>query len=282
MTRYWHQPGWKLSKGGSWADHVRRGSPGGEDFPLGHRTAVFAPASGWLSFHRASERPNRIHGAAGWDGAGQVLLLTRTDGVEFTLFHASAGEGVTLGGEPRWVREGDRAGKSGGRRGTPSQGLSTGPHSHEHAVVNGRRVPISSLMTDTAGGGVAPFPEPKKPRKRKNMTQVLITTFRQGLPDADPRVAKIKGYLGGDGVKNFSSGVSVIALVGDSPGTPANVQVTQSDSRGNEWAADHSGSWGNIQQAARRYELDEFLALCDAYLTRSPVDTTGVGLATPE
>jgi hypothetical protein len=172
VTRYWHTRGWQLSEGGSWQDHIDRGSPGGEDFPLGYGTPVYAPDDGMLSFHRASERPNRIYGAAGWDGAGQVLLLTRPDRVEITLFHASAGQGLTLGGPARQVTKSALAGKSGGADGTPSKGLSSGPHAHEHAVVKGRRVPISSLMSGggLAGGNLTPI----APTRRLAMTARYI------------------------------------------------------------------------------------------------------------
>lgn len=198
MTRYWHAGDPRL--GDDWDAHVRRGSPGGEDFVVAQGTSAYAPDDGYLQFLPASARPNRLYGAAGFDGAGQVLLLTRADGVEFMLFHASSGNGLRLG-QGRQASRSELAGESGGARGTPSQGLSTGPHMHEHAVVNGKRVPISSLMGGFSGGGSTPLPK----RRRRTMTTHFINT----------------STLDGTG---RATRTTVYAIGGDSPGTPANWQ----------------------------------------------------------
>lgn len=156
MTRYWHNG--TPTRGDDWAAHLRRGSRGGEDFVVGAGTPAYAPDDGLLQFLPAAARPNKEWGDWGFDGAGQVLLLLRRDGVEFMLFHA-ADAIVALGGKGVQVTEGQYVGRSGGKRGTPSQGLSTGAHMHEHAVVRGRRVRISDVAPISAGGGSAHIPE---------------------------------------------------------------------------------------------------------------------------
>lgn len=123
---------------------------------------------------------------------------------------------------------------------------------------------ITANLTSSAGGGTRPFPI-TNPKGNRTMTQVLITTLPTPLP-ADA-VTTLRGYVGGSSLP-LKAGQGLIALVGDAPGTPANVQLTQADKRGNEWAADHTGSLPSqygVEQGARRYEFPEFLNLLAAY-----------------
>jgi len=149
MTRYWHNGNIAVTNpGGSWAEHIARGSQGGEDFPVPVGTPLYAPDTGWLRFRTSPLS----------EGGGQALTIVRDDGAVLEVFHASSGAGVTLNGPARRVQTNERAGASGGARGTPSQGLSSGPHAHEHGKVNGRRVPLSSIPTlQPAGGGASGF-----------------------------------------------------------------------------------------------------------------------------
>jgi murein DD-endopeptidase MepM/ murein hydrolase activator NlpD len=145
MTRFWHNGLVAMSKGGTWQDHLDRGSPGGQDFPLPVGTPAYAPDSGTLRFRTSPAT----------EGGGQALEVVRDDGVILTLFHASSAVGVALNGPGRRVQKNERAGASGGAKGTPSQGRSNGPHMHEHGKVNGRRVPLGSIpdIAPTGGGG---------------------------------------------------------------------------------------------------------------------------------
>lgn len=190
------------------------------------------------------------------------------------------------------VRVGQRVGPRTITGPTGTTGQSTGVHCHFEVWPGGGFYTdpypyVAAHLGSTAGGGVTPIENPATrsaaPQKGSAMSQVIYTEFDAPLADADPRVAKIKSYQGGETIKNFSKGVGLAALVGDAPGYKANVQVSQADKRINEWCADHTGAWrgddgtfetdGNgvpyAVQAGRKYSLDAFLALCDAYLTPS-------------
>jgi hypothetical protein len=98
--------------------------------------------------------------------------------------------------------------------------------------------------------------------------------FLNSLPTSGPLVVR--------------DGLGVYALCGDSPGTLANVQLTQLDKLGNEWAADHTGflpaSYG-VDQGVRWLEWPVFVARLRAYLTpltaggSAPIDYAKVGQA---
>lgn len=165
MTRYWHAGRVALSTEGSWQDHLDRGSAGGEDFPLAVGTVAYAPADGMVRFRTSPST----------EGGGQALTLVRADGVVFELFHARDGAqaGLALGGPSVWVREGQPVGHSGGGKGTPSQGKSTGPHMHEHAKANGRRFPISSFITGGGLAGTKPNPLEENSEMQIQITRAL-------------------------------------------------------------------------------------------------------------
>lgn len=128
-------------------------------------------------------------------------------------------------------------------------------------------VPISFIST--AGGSGTTFDDDPMPSmKGKLMTQVLATTLPTPLPAA--ALATLRSYVGAAGCP-LKAGQGLVALVGEAPGTPANVQLTQADKRANEWAADHTGKWDapdakySVGVAARNYEFPEFMALLVAY-----------------
>lgn len=176
--------------------------------------------------------------------------------------------------------------------------LSLGVHDHvvvsytssnpaSGSVVNPRPF-INAAKLAVAGGSGSPLVDPTaRPAvttpEGTFMTQAIYTKFTQGLADADPRVAKIKSYFGGAGVTKFSAGVGVYARLDGTVQGPIRVQVSQADSRGNEWAADCNGEWRDangtlkLEKACRFYELDEFLALCDAYLVGASSGQGGSG-----
>lgn len=193
-------------------------------------------------------------------GAGNHVVILHDDGTVTEYKH----------NKDLWVTVGQRvlAGTVLGQMGTT--GDSTGVHLHfetrdqQGAPTRDPRAFIAARSTDTAGSGTTPFPT-TAPKGRKRMTQVLITTLPSSLPPATRAI--LAAYPGG-ATAPLKAGQGLIALVGDSPGTPANVQLTQMDKRGNEWAADHTGSLPSqygIEQRARRYEFSEFMTLLAAY-----------------
>lgn len=146
---------------------------------------------------------------------------------------------------------------------------------------------INRAKAATAGSGGAPiFDDPETTALTEggtNVTQVIYTQLKAGIADADPRLAKLRSYCGGDTLTNFSAGVQIVALVGDSPGSYANVQLTQADVLIRRWLADNTGTIPSgpdqTDHAGGGYELDAFLARCDAYLT--PLAPAGSGGSFP-
>jgi murein DD-endopeptidase MepM/ murein hydrolase activator NlpD len=124
--------------------HHARGSRGGEDYAMPVGTPLYAPAAGMA---RA-----RTAGTGGW-----TVTITRPNGDTIELMHCSAFVGMRLGGPAVAVLTGQRVALSGGRRGAPGAGSSTGPHSHQHADVDGIRIGLSQYIggapTITPAGG---------------------------------------------------------------------------------------------------------------------------------
>jgi len=117
--------------------HKRRGSAGGEDFAVAVGTPVFAPVAGTYRFRSA--------GTGGWT-ITVVPADSRLRGWVLEVMHLSRSAGLVLGGASRYYPEGALIGYSGGRRGAPGAGSSNGPHTHEHAIIHGRRGGIRAAM----------------------------------------------------------------------------------------------------------------------------------------
>lgn len=117
-----------------WDDHIRRGSAGGIDYKMPVGTPLPSPEAGTVSYI-----PNNGTG-------GHTAVITHKDGRQTVYMHLSS---FTL-----WngalVNAGDIVGKSGGAKGAPGAGSSTGPHLHAHQNQNGRRVPPFDGMTSSA------------------------------------------------------------------------------------------------------------------------------------
>ncbi|MFM7008786.1 MAG: peptidoglycan DD-metalloendopeptidase family protein [Betaproteobacteria bacterium] len=125
--------GYKVSSGksmeGSWAEHRARGSLGGIDWAVGVGSKIIAPTNG-----RVENIPN--------NGTG---------GNTVTFWHEDGGLGkgwrdqfmhLSKFVKPGHYKAGDVIGYSGGAKGAPGSGSSTGPHIHWHLIdPKGRRVP---------------------------------------------------------------------------------------------------------------------------------------------
>lgn len=106
-----------------WADHIARGSLGGIDFACPVGTPIPAPCDG-----RIDNTPNN-------GSAGNTVTLWHDDGSRDQFMHLSR-----FVGEGR-VKQGDIIGYSGGKKGAPGAGSSTGPHIHWHYILkSGKRV----------------------------------------------------------------------------------------------------------------------------------------------
>lgn len=143
--------------------HQRRGS-GGEDFGLDVGTPIYAPVDGTYRFRTA--------GSGGWT-ITVIPADARLRGLVPEVMHLSSSTGLILNGASRYYREGEHVGYSGGSIGHPGAGSSTGPHTHEHAALNGRRVGIregiawaaAQVGGSFAGGGSAPITSPNERRR---------------------------------------------------------------------------------------------------------------------
>ncbi len=113
------------------------------------------------------------------------------------------------------------------------------------------------------------------------MTTAYATKVPVGVPQTD------LDYLGGllsSGPLVTTTNTGIYALCGDSPGTLANVQLTQLDALGNAWAADHTGRLEtefdglDLGKGVRWLAWPHFMATVRAYLTstsRTPDGTPG-------
>jgi len=106
-----------------WAAHIARGSLGGIDFAVPVGTPIPAPTDG-----RIDNIPNNGSG-------GHTVTLWHADGSRDQFMHLS--RFVAEGN----VKQGDIIGYSGGKKGAPGAGSSTGPHIHWHYILkSGQRV----------------------------------------------------------------------------------------------------------------------------------------------
>lgn len=129
--------------GDDWDDHLARGSTGGIDYKVGVGSVIRAPIGGNLV-----NLPN--NGSLG----NTARLVFNGDGDSIEFAHLSRFVTARNG-----VEEGDIIGYTGGAKGSPGAGLSTGPHLHVHAIVNGRRINWLSLLSGGAsGGGIITIP----------------------------------------------------------------------------------------------------------------------------
>ena len=106
-----------------WAAHIARGSRGGVDFACPVGTPIPAPCDGIIS------------NMANNGSAGHTVTLQHADGSKDQFMHLSR-----FVKEGR-VKQGDIIGYSGGKKGAPGAGSSTGPHIHWHYILKtGKRV----------------------------------------------------------------------------------------------------------------------------------------------
>lgn len=98
-----------------------------------------------------------------------------------------------------------------------------------------------------------------------------MTSLYMAVPPATVSEAdkEFLSSLVSSGPLTLTPKVYVIALCGDSPNTRANVQLTQLDKLGNQWAADHTGTWtpGAIDKGGRLLSWQHFIATLKAYMT---------------
>lgn len=112
---------YRISDG--WASHIARGSLGGVDFACAVGTPIPAPCDG-----KITNVPNNGTG-------GHTVNLWHADGSRDQFMHLS--RFVAEGN----VKQGDIIGYSGGKKGAPGAGSSTGPHIHWHYILkSGKRV----------------------------------------------------------------------------------------------------------------------------------------------
>lgn len=99
-------------------------------------TNLYAPFDGVVRFRTA--------GNGGW-----TTTITASDprlqGLVVELMHLSGAVGLSLG-QSRTVREGEHVAESGGAKGHPGAGNSTGPHVHGHGILNGTRIPLTQAI----------------------------------------------------------------------------------------------------------------------------------------
>lgn len=108
-----------------WTCHRNRGSLGGVDWAMPVGTALPAPSAGVVTF------------LANNGTAGHTATVRRADGSRTQYMHLSA----FVGKSGRTVKQGEIIGKSGGAKGAPGAGSSTGPHLHAHDITKlGARV----------------------------------------------------------------------------------------------------------------------------------------------
>lgn len=107
----------------------------GRDFGVGVGTPVVAPAAGIITSSRL--------GTGRQKGNGLFVVINHGKGTETLLLHLSESEVVT----GQIVEAGQVIGKSGGAKGNPNSGRSTGPHLHEERRVNGVSVNPDGLFS---------------------------------------------------------------------------------------------------------------------------------------
>lgn len=124
----------------SWQQHIANGSAGGIDWGTPVGTPLIAPEAGTVVYR------------LGKVGAGNTATVTYANGCATVYQHVSA----FVGASGRAVAAGEVVALSGGLRGAPGAGASTGPHTHAHDL-------------DPAGNRAKPFTLVPVTRKRKRM-----------------------------------------------------------------------------------------------------------------
>lgn len=102
-----------------WAGHRARGSLGGVDFATPVGVPITAPGAGYVSYTYGN----------GSGGYYITLSLADSPGYKMQFLHCSAFEGGD-----RNVGAGEVLGYTGGAKGHPGAGSSTGPHVHVHMI----------------------------------------------------------------------------------------------------------------------------------------------------
>jgi murein DD-endopeptidase MepM/ murein hydrolase activator NlpD len=130
--------GIKLS--GTWNDHLARDSAGGLDYPMPVGTRLVTPFPGVATY------------TTGSGSGGYIMTVTMANGYKSQYLHCSGA--LVLNGQK--VTAGQAVALSGGAKGAPGAGASTGPHVHWHMVdPQGKRInpldylPIPSLPSVT-------------------------------------------------------------------------------------------------------------------------------------
>lgn len=200
-------------------------------------------------------------------GVGNVISIRHDDGTGTDYLHL-LDRGLVNPGQS--VKRRQRIGTM-GDTGTASFGR----HLHFQYWVNGKRVDPIPYMTTLSGDGSV-IEEVKREGVNK-MTTIYLAKPPTIVPQAD---AIFLSNLISSLPINFKASY-VIAMCGDSPGTVANVQLTQLDKLGNEWAADHSGEIEDLSivKGGRVLEWSHFISTLRGYmtpLTNIVVDSTNL------
>ena len=144
-----------------WAAHRRRGSLGGVDFATPVGTPIYAPVAGSVRFE------------AGNGSGGYIISLALADspGYVMQFLHCSG-----FNGSNRSVKAGELLGYTGGAKGSPGAGSSTGPHVHVHLVdPNGVREDVMPWFGNSAPSGVAVDGDFGSQTKRALQTALGVT-----------------------------------------------------------------------------------------------------------
>jgi murein DD-endopeptidase MepM/ murein hydrolase activator NlpD len=152
--------------------------------------------------------------------SGNVAILTRSDGLAFYHLHLS--RFVTPGA----VKEGDIIGYSGGAKGAPGSGSSTGPHLHVNAYLHGVVRDIHDFFTTTAGNGRSEIDMPLDAADKQFLNELGAAIVQQISGSAPaiygtggPTIEQVRadlGYLRDTTFKSIQESVS--ALTVDSKG----------------------------------------------------------------
>jgi peptidoglycan hydrolase-like protein with peptidoglycan-binding domain len=144
-----------------WAAHRSRGSLGGVDFATPVGTPIYAPVAGSVRFE------------AGNGSGGYIISLALADspGYVMQFLHCSG-----FNGSNRSVKAGELLGYTGGAKGAPGAGSSTGPHVHVHLVdPNGVREDVMPWFGNSAPSGIAVDGDFGSQTKRALQTALGVT-----------------------------------------------------------------------------------------------------------
>ena len=156
-----HNPFARFAITDDWNDHIARGSAGGVDWATPVGTPIEAPEDGYLTFI--------LNNGTG----GHTATLIRDPNHSTQLMHLSQ-----FAGGARNVKEGELIGLTGGAKGAPGAGSSTGPHVHAHSYEFGKRVPPFFLH---AASGMSGDKEPIIEQTKEN--EMYVFTAASDVPD---------------------------------------------------------------------------------------------------